>query len=465
MSRSRWIRALATLSSLLVISGLAVSCGNDSGAADQRSITVWSLENVSGRLETTRAILQKFTADTGIQVKLVGVDEPQLPQLVMAAAAAGKLPDVIGAVPLAAVQQMSSNGLLNPDVAKQVVGDLGANTFNAQALQLTRNGDQQLAVPSDGWTQLLFYRKDLFAAAGLAEPTTYDAIQKAAQTLNKGGVAGISLATDPSDPFTQQSFEHLALANGCQLVGSDGKVALDSPACQNTFRFYGDLATKYSAAGTQTVDSTRATYFAGKSAMVVWSSFLLDELAGLREDALPSCEQCAKDKGWLARNTGVVTAVQGPDGKAPAQFGEVGSWAVTKTAKTDASRQFIEYMMDQGYEQWFGMAAEGKFPVRRGTAAQPDVFEKAWDKADIGVDTRKPLASIYSAPVINELRDGLGKMQRWGITEGQGALVGATLGELPVPKAISALASGQVTADEAAQQATADVTSIQDSLG
>jgi multiple sugar transport system substrate-binding protein len=138
---------------------------------------------------------------------------------------------------------------------------------------------------------------------------------------------------------------------------------------------------------------------------------------------------------------------------------------VTKTAKADPSRQFVEYMMDKGYEQWFGMAAEGKFPVRKGTAAQPDVFEKAWDKADIGVDSRKPLASIYSAPVISELRDGLGKMQRWGITEGQGALVGATLGELPVPKAISALASGQVTADGAAKQATADVTSIQDSLG
>ncbi|HEY0470656.1 MAG TPA: extracellular solute-binding protein [Kribbella sp.] len=465
MSRSRWIRALATLSAFLGISGLAVSCGNASGATDQRSITVWSLENVSGRLETTRAILKKFTADTGIQVKLVGVDEPQLPQLVMAAAAAGKLPDVIGAVPLAAVQQMSSNGLLNPEVAKQVVGDLGESTFNKQALQLTRNGDQQLAVPSDGWTQLLYYRKDLFAAAGLPAPTTYDAIRKAAQTLNTGGTAGISLATDPSDPFTQQSFEHLALANGCQLVGPDGKVALDTPACRNTFSFYGDLATKYSAAGTQTVDSTRATYFAGKSAMVVWSSFLLDELAGLREDALPSCPQCAKDKGWLAANTGVVTAVQGPDGKAPAQFGEVGSWAVTKTAKADPSRQFVEYMMDKGYEQWFGMAAEGKFPVRKGTAAQPDVFEKAWDKADIGVDSRKPLASIYSAPVISELRDGLGKMQRWGITEGQGALVGATLGELPVPKAISALASGQVTADGAAKQATADVTSIQDSLG
>ncbi|GAB2667947.1 ABC transporter substrate-binding protein [Kribbella swartbergensis] len=462
---ARLTRVLSIACALLFTAGLLTSCGNDSASGDQRSITVWSLENVSGRLETTREILKKFTADTGIEVKLVGVDEAQLSQLVMSAAAAGKLPDVIGAVPLAAIQQLSSNGLLNPDVAGQAVDALGESTFNPRALELTRNGDQQLAVPSDGWTQLLFYRKDLFAAAGLPAPTTYQAIETAARTLDKGQLEGIALATDPADPFTQQSFEHLALANGCQLVDAEGNVTLDSPACRNTFRFYGDLATKYSAAGTQTVDSTRASYFAGKSAMVVWSSFLLDELAGLRDDALPSCERCENDKSWLARNTGVVTAVQGPDGKEPAQFGELTGWTVTKTAKADASRQFVEYMLDQGYEQWFGMAAEGKFPVRRGTTADPDKFDRAWDRADIGVDARKPLAAIYPAPVIAELRDGLGKMQRWGITEGQGTLVGATLGELPVPKAISALAGGQVTADEAAKQAADDVTAIEDTLG
>ncbi|ADB33889.1 extracellular solute-binding protein family 1 [Kribbella flavida DSM 17836] len=462
---SRFARALSTASALLLAAGLLTACGNDSSAADDRSITVWSLENVSGRLETTRKILERFTAETGIQVKLVGVDEPQLSQLVMSAAAAGRLPDVIGAVPLAAIQQLSSNGLLNPDAANQVVADLGETTFDPRALELTREGDRQLAVPSDSWTQLLYYRKDLFAAAGLPAPTTYADIEKAAQTLDQGEVEGISVATDPADPFTQQSFEHLALANNCQLVDGGGKVTLDSPGCREAFRFYGDLATRYSAAGTQTVDSTRASYFAGKSAMVVWSSFLLDELAGLREDALPSCEPCAKDKGWLARNTGVVTAVQGPDSQEPAQFGELNGWAVTKTAKADASRELVRYMLDQGYEQWFGMAAEGKFPVRHGTAADPTRFDKVWNQADIGVDARKPLAAIYPPPVIAELREGVGKMQRWGITEGQGALVGATLGELPVPKAISALASGQLDAGQAAEQATDDVAAIQDSLG
>ena len=59
--------------------------------------------------------------------------------------------------------------------------------------------------------------------------------------------------------------------------------------------------------GNQDADTTRATYFAGDAAMVIWSSFLLDELAGLRSDALPTCAQCKKDPMWLAQNTGILT--------------------------------------------------------------------------------------------------------------------------------------------------------------
>ena len=57
--------------------------------------------------------------------------------------------------------------------------------------------------------------------------------------------------------------------------------------------------------------------------MIIWSSFLLDELAGLRNDALPSCPECKADPAFLAKNSGVVTAIKGPDGAEPAQYGEI----------------------------------------------------------------------------------------------------------------------------------------------
>ncbi|MEV8569652.1 extracellular solute-binding protein [Streptomyces sp. NPDC051322] len=445
--------------------GLLAGCGGADGAkkADNR-ITVWSQENLAPRMAVTKKVIARFEKESGVKVDLVGVDEKQLPQLIMSAAAAGNLPDVIGAVPMGQVWQMYGNGLLNTEVAAQIIKDLRPGTFNANALSLTGDHGTRLSVPSDAWLQLLVYRKDLFAKAGLRPPDSYASALRAAAKLDKGGTNGASLATDPSDVFTQQSFEDLALANNCQLVDGKGKVDLDSTACRNTFKAYDDLAHKHGAPGLQSVDTTRATYFSGRSAMMVWSSFLLDELAGLRNDSLPSCPQCKKDRTFLARNTGVVTSLKGPDSKDPAQFGEITSWTVTRTAETGASKKFIEYMMGKGYQDWFGMAPEGKIPVRTGTPGHPDSFLKAWRASEMGVDHRASMAKAYPPSLLDSLVKGVGDMKRWGLAQGQGNLVGATNGELPVAKAIGAMTSGQIPPDKAAEEAQDDVAALQKSL-
>ncbi|WP_327121103.1 extracellular solute-binding protein [Streptomyces sp. NBC_01341] len=460
-------RSKATLLGLAgtLAAGLLAGCSGSSGAErpDNR-ITVWSQENLPPRMAATQKVVDRFEKETGVKVDLVGVDETQLPQLIMSAAAAGKLPDVIGAVPMGQVWQMYGNGLLNTEVADRVVKDLHPETFNGNALSLTADGGTRLGVPSDAWLQILVYRKDLFAKAGLDAPDSYASALKAAAKLDKGGRDGISLASDPSDVFTQQSFEDLALANGCELVDEAGKPALDSRACHNAFTAYNDLARKHGAPGSQTVDTTRATYFAGKSSMAVWSSFLLDEMAGLRDDALPSCPDCKKDPKFLARNTGIVTSLKGPDGKEPAQFGEITSWAVTRTAETDASRKFIEYMMGKGYADWFGMAPEGKIPVRTGTPEKPGSFQQAWRGSVMGVDHRESMQKAYPPGLLDRLVTGVGDMKRWGLTQGQGTLVGATNGELPVAKAIGAMTSGQISPEQAAKEANDEVSALQKSL-
>ncbi|MER5647753.1 extracellular solute-binding protein [Streptosporangium sp. NPDC002524] len=462
--RSRRSRTLAAAVAVALGVGLTSGCGTRGGSAPDNRITVWSLENLTPRMEATKQVVAAFEKESGVQVDLVGIDEGQLPQLIMSAAAAGTLPDVLGAVPLAPVWQMYTNGLLDTAAAGRIVEALGAGTFNRNALTLTGDKTTRLSVPSDAWMQILVYRKDLFAKAGLAAPDSYDAMLRAAQTLNGGGVSGMSLATDPSDVFTQQSFEDLALANGCNLVGPGGDVGLDSPQCRQAFATYHRLAADYGAPGTQSVDSTRATYFAGRSAMIVWSTFLLDELAGLRADALPSCEQCAQNPAFLSDNSGIVTALKGPGAAEPAQFGEISSWVVTRTAETAASEKFVQYMMGTGYEGWFGMAPEGKIPVREGTAEDPGGYLDAWRASDVGVDTKKPMKSVFSAEFLDRLASGVSDMRRWGLTEGQGALVGATLGELPIPKAVGAMTSGQISPEEAAMEADEEVTALQKSL-
>jgi multiple sugar transport system substrate-binding protein len=452
------------MAAVLGAGALAGCSAGRNSAHTGNTITVWSEENLAPRMAVTRKLIARFTEETGVKVNLVGVDEDQLPQLVESAAAAGKLPDVMGGIPLAPVWQMYTNGLLNTSATAAVLGSLGRSTFNPNALKLTSDGGKALSVPSDSWQQILVYRKDLFAKAHLPVPDTYSAIVKAAQTLDKGPMNGMSLATDPKDVFTQQSFEDLAVADNCQMVTAAGKVSLDSPACRQAFRTYDQLAAT-GPAGTQTVDTTRATYQAGQSAMVVWSTYLLDSLAGLRSDVTPNCPQCKADKTFLSKNSGIVTALKGPDGATPAQFGEISSWTITRTANATAAEKFVRFMMDGGYEGWIGMEPEGKIPVRTGTAADPHKYVDDWRTMKIGVTTFEPMNRLFSSSLLDQLLAGVGNMRRWGISEGQGALVGATEGSLPVPKAIGSMAGGDHTpADRTAEQADAAVAALQKTL-
>jgi multiple sugar transport system substrate-binding protein len=458
-------------SALAAAAVLALSaCGGGGGGGDgggggaPKRITVWTGDTLPDRVAATQAIVDKFTAATGIQVELVGVDEDQFNQTLTSAAAAGELPDVIGSQPLASVRTLAANELVDKAATAEVVQALGADTFDQRALELTRDGDAQLAVPSDAWAQLLYYRKDLFDAAGLPAPTTYDAILNAARTLNKPGLAGFAGATAAGDAFTQQTFEHVALANGCEMVDPAGKITIAAPPCVGAFTFYRDLITNYSVPGAQDVDSVRATYFAGQAAMIVWSTFLLDELAGLRNDALPSCPECAADPRFLARSTGIVTGLQGPDGTQPAQFGEVSSWAIPVDADADSAKRFVQYMLSDGYVDWLAIAPEGKFPVRTGPAAGSDEYVSTWKTLPVGVDTEAPLAEVYGPEVLAALEAGPEAFTRWGITQGQGDLIGASLGELPVAAGVAAVTGGGVQPQAAADEAAAKLTAIQDTL-
>ncbi|MFD0200404.1 MULTISPECIES: ABC transporter substrate-binding protein [Saccharothrix] len=459
-------RGLRVLAAAVPVALVLSACGSgDSGGGADGPLVFWTIEDTADRVRAQERLLAAFTEQTGIETKVVAVAENQLTTVLTSAAASGELPDVIGSISLPIMSQLRTDDLLDTDAAKQIVDGLGAETFAAQSLELTREGDTQLVVPSDGWAQLLFYRKDLFAQAGLPPPTTYDAIRRAAERLDQGDVAGIAASTTPADVFTHQTFEHLALANGCALVGDDGQVALHSPECVGAFQFYTDLVGEHSTAGNQDVDTTRATYFAGRSAMVIWSSYLLDELAGLRADALPTCPECQADPSFLAKNTGVVAALSGPAGGEPTTFGETASFAVLKDAATEDAKKLVEHLMTDGYRDWLAIAPEGKVPVRAGTKDYPRQYVEMWRGLDVGVDTKAPLSKFYDAETLRVVQESPRSFSRWGFTEGKAELAGAVAGQLVVPKALADVLNGGGDAAGAAREASEQAAVIAQELG
>jgi multiple sugar transport system substrate-binding protein len=463
--KPRRLLALLVLSILLAAAGCGGG-GDDGGGGGggDKNITFWLSEDVAQRVNAIQQIVNRFQQQSGVQVKVVAIAEDQLASQIQTASAAGSLPDVMGPLSLGFVQNLATDDLADADAANQVVDSLGRDTFSQRALSLVESDGKPMGVPSDTWTQLLVYRKDLFQKAGLGKPDTLAKILAAATKLKQQGQNGIVAATKSGDSFTEQTFEYFALANGCQLVDDQGNIQLTSPQCVGTFSFYNDLIKNGSAKGGQDIDTTRAAYFAGKAAMIVWSSFLLDELAGLRNDALPTCPECRSDKRFLSKNSGVVTAISGSGGGEPTQFGEIANYVIIKDSNVDAAKQFVEFMMSDGYEDWLAVTPEGRFPARSGTKDNPQEYIQAWNKMKVGVDTKAPLSELYPPDVLEALTKSTDTMNRWGFTQGQGKIVGALATEQPIPKALAAMLDGQLTPDAAAKQAQADVEEIAQSI-
>jgi multiple sugar transport system substrate-binding protein len=350
-------------------------------------------------------------------------------------------------------------GILDDEAAQQTVDELGEETFSSRALGLLTTDGNVAAVPSDGWGQLLIYRKDLFDAAGLPAPASLDDIRRAARRMHRDGMVGITLATAGGDGFTAETFEHVALAAGCQLVNDSGEVNLTSRECRDAFARYVELARDYSPGGTQDVDTTRDVYFAGKAAMIFWSPFLLDAMAGLRDEAPPTCPECAEDPAYLARNSGLVGPLVGPIG--PAQFGNISTWGISRDADQAGAKRFVKYMMTDGYVRWLALSPQGKYPVRAGDGADVERYVRAWEELESGVERRAPLRRFYSDASIASLGEGVRNLRRWGFEDEEAALLGALSEEQPVTVALAAAIEGEITPARAAQQAQAAVEKLQ----
>ena len=425
----------------------------------EAQLTLWTTEEQPERLEIQNRIAADFEAQTGISVEVVPVTESAMGERATAAFAAGDLPDVIFH-PLSRTIGWAEEGILDTFAATEVVQSLGEETFMQGPLELVNFQDGYAAVPHSGWTQLLLYRSDLFEEAGLEPPTSYEAIRAAIEALhNPPEMYGFVAATDPNEDYMMQVFEHIALANGVRLVDEEGNVTLDSEAMVETLEFYQDLV-EASPPGNLYWQQSRELYFAGEAAMIIWSPFILDELAGLRDEVPVTYNEGAQG-GTLAERTGVVSQISGPSNPDGAGWADVRYYGITLDADLEAAKQFVEYSMTEGYIDTLSIAPEGTFPVRLGQEPGSRQFVDEWAQLDVGVSARAPLGEVFEEAVINDIVTGLERADRWGYSQGQGALVSSLFGTRVVSELVREFIDGERSAEETAELMQQEVEALQ----
>ncbi|MCA0044447.1 ABC transporter substrate-binding protein [Celeribacter litoreus] len=448
-----------TLKKQFLMASAATALALTSFAASADTLRFWTTEEQPDRLAKQEEMAKAFEEKTGTEVEVIPVTESELGTRATAAFAAGDLPDVIYHT-LQYALPWAEAGILDTDAATDVIEELGEDTFAPGALNMAAMDDGFASVPVDGWTQMIVYRKDLFDAAGLEAPTSYAAVEAALEALhNPPEMYGFVAATKVDENFMSQVLEHVFLANGVSPVGEDGFMPLDEAKTTEVLNFYKAIA-EASPPGDLYWDQSRTLYFSGNAAMIIWSPFILDELAGLRDSAPPTIND-DPTSGELASKTGIVTTFSGPSNPDGAAWGDIRYFGITTDADTDAAEEFVMFSMDEGYTQTLSIAPEGKFPVRRGNAEDPAAFSKAWAELPVGVDRKAPLGDLYAADMIDEIVGGLDVAQRWGVKEGQLTLASKMINSQAINRVVREFIDGEIDAATAVAEMNEELGAIE----
>jgi len=232
-----------------------------------------------------KKLIQKFqTEHPNIKIELQNVPAEEATEKLTAQIAGGNPPDVAFVDAGTVANFASRKALVNLDNYISRSDVVKADAYVPAFKTFTTYQNSMYGLPFDGESTALFYRKDLFAAAGVASaPTTWEEFEAAAKALTKPEQQRYGWAMFATEsayywyPWLWQ--------NGGHLLSDDGKEVLFSDdAAKRAAEFYVSL-TKYAPKDYLNSNSYdgRQAFANGQAAMYVAGSWF----AGTLTDEFP----------------------------------------------------------------------------------------------------------------------------------------------------------------------------------
>lgn len=339
---------------IVLISAL-VSCALLSGCRDDNNQVV-TIEFMHSSVEQERQavitqLIERFEKDNpSIKVKQVPVEEDAYNTKVITLARTGALPEVIE-VSHDYAKVMDKEQLLDRDAISAAIGAVGENTFYDGILRVVRTEDGKAwtGVPVSAWLSGVWYHKSALAAAGIQEPTTWEQLLKASQSLNhpEKKQYGIALPTAES-VMTEQAFSQFALSGGANVFNAKGEVDINTPEMANALAFYRDLAAT-TMPGSNDVMEIKDAFMNGSAPMAIYSTYILPAVF---KDGHPA------DLGFVV-----------PTEKTAAVYGMITSLTITNgqtEQETKAAETFVTWMEKaQNAADWVMMSPGAALPVNK----------------------------------------------------------------------------------------------------
>lgn len=311
------------LAPLPIAAGLGLaSCGSaGSGSADGVLNVLVSPHTITSTLEGQIA---EFEEANDITVNLTSLNEDQVSQQLRVEYGAGNFDtDVFLFRPLQDQAQFENNGWLL-DLSEYVTEegydweDFGAPARDAST---SREG-QVVSVPVGTARQMLFYRKDLFEAAGLTEPPSdLEQLEEYAAKLTTDGVRGIALRGQRAQAVTTFAQFLYAYDGDWNADGEPyGDAALSNPEAVAALEYYGKILRESGPDGVLNMSWAEGTaqFQQGHVAMYIegddrWPEFTDPDASTLTEEQVGYAPSPALTSVVPAQAFGVASGSSKPD--------------------------------------------------------------------------------------------------------------------------------------------------------
>jgi len=385
---------LALFSAFVLVAGPP----SRSVAAEPVQITYWFPVDLGGGLANVmQSLVDEFNAshpDVHVTASYTGNYDLTF-QKIQAAALASNLPDVADVVN-DHTQVLAPSGMLEDldGFIRKAGGKSYLGRFFPSLLLNSYSAGKLYSLPFQRSVPVLYYNKDAFAKAGIAEPpaTWAEFIADAQKlTIRNGNDVTRWGAEFPLEAYNWIYYALVYQAGGT-IISSDLKhLELDRPAAMSATQYWWDLVNKYKVMPAFTPWPQGSQDFAGeKTAMVVYSS-----------GAQGFFRQSAKFNWSLVRM---------PNGKRSGVAVGGGNLVMFKktASQEEAAWKFLSWMMEPP-QQAHWSAKSGYIGVVRAAWNQPELKAVVTEHPEV-LQTVKQLDEAYyepSAPNFTQVRDAL----------------------------------------------------------
>src|SRR5688572_30070946 len=364
-----------------------VAEGECPAGVEGMAIEMWSPFTGPDGDEMT-ALAERFSSENTCGVTVTHVAQPEYVQKLEAGAAAGSLP-AMTAVHATRVAQLASRNVLKPigPEAMAILGEDLASDFPEQLWSTGEFRGERYSIPLDVHPLIMYYNKDLFAAAGIEEPGTEPwtsaEFEDALAKLEASGVTPLSLGTN----FQAAAlFQALIRQYGGSLTDEAGTTATyNSEAAVQALEKIKELRDKYTPDVAGTGDPEVNLFKTGEAAIVFHGPWWISDL-----QKLPFT-------GFAPLPT---------IGDQPATWGGSHHLALTTEdpATQAAAAVWIKWLSDNSAE-W---AAAGQVPARQSVREDPNLSSVAAPIAQVVESANMVVFPAQAAGLESALWDQFG---------------------------------------------------------